>query len=335
VVGVARSCARREADAVLRVALVIPNWNGRGWLEGCLGSIAAQSRPPNEVIVVDNGSTDGSREWLAERWPRVRVIAHDENLGFAVAANRGIEAADAEAVALVNTDVELAPEWLERMLAALESGTDVAAVACKMVELERPDRLYDTGDILRRDGVCEQRGRFHLDVGRYERAGEVFAACAGAAVYRREAVLALGGFDERFFSYLEDVDLGLRLRLAGWSCRYEPAVARHASGGSSGQLALPVAGWVARNTLLLAAKAFPVRWAPLMLYRQAAWAWRAARAGVLGAHLAGLAAVLPALPGALRERRRLRRTATIPIEEVVPARPVRGARAGGHARAPE
>ncbi len=334
-VGVARSCAPREADAVLRVALVIPNWNGRGWLEGCLGSVAAQSHRPDQVIVVDNGSTDGSREWLAERWPGVRVIAHAENLGFAVAANRGIEAADAEAVALVNTDVELAPEWLERMLAALEGGGDVAAVACKMVDLERPDRLYDTGDILRRDGVCEQRGRFHEDVGRYEQAGEVFAACAGAALYRRDAVRAVGGFDESFFAYLEDVDLGLRLRLAGWRCSYEPVEARHAGGGSSGRLARPVAGWVARNTLLLVVKAFPLRWAPLVLYRQAAWAWRAARAGVLRAHLAGLAAALPALAGALRERRRLLRAAVVPMEEVVPARPVRGPRAGGHARARE
>jgi len=297
--------------------------------------VAAQSHRPDQVIVVDNGSTDGSREWLAERWPGVRVIAHAENLGFAVAANRGIEAADAEAVALVNTDVELAPEWLERMLAALEGGGDVAAVACKMVDLERPDRLYDTGDILRRDGVCEQRGRFHEDAGRYEQAGEVFAACAGAALYRRDAVRAVGGFDESFFAYLEDVDLGLRLRLAGWRCRYEPVEARHAGGGSSGRLARPVAGWVARNTLLLVVKTFPLRWAPLVLYRQAAWAWRAARAGVLRAHLAGLAAALPAFGGALRDRRRLLRAAVASMEEVVPARPVRGPRAGGHARAPE
>ena len=122
----------------------------------------------------------------------------------------------------------LAPDWLERMAGGAGSAPDVAAVACKMVELRGPGELYDAGDVLRRDGVCEQRGRFERDDGRFDEPGEVFAACAGAALYRRGAVLDVGGFDERFFLYLEDVDLGLRLRLAGWGCRYEPVVARHA-----------------------------------------------------------------------------------------------------------
>jgi GT2 family glycosyltransferase len=181
--------------------------------------------------------------------------------------------------------------------------------------------------------VCEQRGRFRADDGRYDEPGEVFAACAGAAAYRCDAFLAAGGFDERFFAYLEDVDLGLRLRLAGWSCRYEPAVARHAGGGSSGQLARPVGAWVARNTLLMVARSFPVRWLPLVLYRQIAWAWHAARSGQLRAHVRGLAAALPALPSMLRERGGLRRRATVPVAAVVPPRAIRGPRAAGHARA--
>jgi GT2 family glycosyltransferase len=313
-----------------RTVAVVPNWNGARWLPGCLASLRAQTRPFGEIVVVDNGSTDGSAA-LAEQ-SGARVVRLDRNHGFAVAANRGIAAAEgAEAVALVNTDVELEPDWHECMAGALADG--VAAVACKMVSLSDPSVLDDTGDFLRRDGVCEQRGRGRRDDGRWDAPGEVFAACAGAALYRRSAVLAVGGFDERLFSYLEDVDLGLRLRLAGWRAAYEPAVARHAGGGSAGQLARPVSGWVERNTLLLVAKAFPLRWLGPVAYRQAAWMVAAARGGALRAHLGGAAAALPLLPAMLRERRALRRTAVVPIEQVVDRRPWRGPEAGGHPRA--
>ena len=313
----------------MRAAVVIPNWNGRRWLAGCLDAVAAQAHPPTETVLVDNGSTDGSLELVTERYPEVRLVALKRNTGFAAAANRGIEAVDAEAVALVNTDVVLAPDWLARTCAALEEDAGLAAVACKMVDLDDPG-LYDAGDVLRRDGACEQRGRFQRDDGRFDAPGEIFAACAGAALYRRAAVRAVGGFDERFFAYLEDVDLGLRLRLAGWRCRYEPAVARHAGGGSSGGLARSPAGWVERNTLLLVAKAFPLRWAPLVAYRQLAWAWHALRRRRLREHLAAAASSLPLLGAMLRERRRLRRMAVCEIAEVVPAMPVRRRRAGGH-----
>jgi GT2 family glycosyltransferase len=219
----------------MEAAVVIPNFNGVRWLPGVLETVARQTRAPAEVLVVDDGSTDGSLALLAERFPAVRVLALGENGGFARTANAGLRAVGAEAVALVNTDVRLAPDWLERALAALRPSD--AAVATKMVDLDDPSLLYDAGDVLRRDGACEQRGRFERDTGRYDEPGEVFSACAGAALYRREAVLACGGFDERFGTYLEDVELGLRLQLAGWRCRWEPrAVAEHAGGGSTGSL---------------------------------------------------------------------------------------------------
>jgi GT2 family glycosyltransferase len=307
-------------------ALVIPNHNGRRWIAGCLESVRAQTRAPDDVLVVDNGSTDGSDD-LAEALPGVRVLRLGRNVGFAAAANRGLAEVSAQAVGLVNTDVVLAPDWLERACDALGEG--VASVATKMVDLEDPGVVYDAGDVLRRDGVCEQRGRFGPDDGRWDAPGEVFAACAGAALYRRAAVRAVGGFDERFFLYLEDVDLGLRLRLAGWACRWEPrAVARHAGQGSAGPRS--PAHWAQRNTLLLGAKAFPARWAGPFLYRQAAWAWHAARERRLLAHLRATAAALPALPAMLRERRRLRDRAVIPVEEAIPARPWRGPAAADH-----
>ncbi len=309
----------------MTASVVVPNFNGRRWLPGCLDSLAAQTLAPTEVVVVDNGSSDGSAA-LASGRPGVRVVELGRNLGFAAAANRGIGSVETESVALVNTDVVLAADWLERMEAALGSAPDVGAVACKMVDLEDPSVLYDAGDVLRRDGVCEQRGRFERDDGSFDEPGEVFAASAGAALYRRGAVLDVGGFDERFFLYLEDVDLGLRLRLAGWRCRYEPAVARHAGEGSA-PAGGPTAGtWVERNTLLLAAKAFPLRWAPQVLYRQAGWAWHSLRERRLRAHLSGAARALPLLPAVVRERRRPRAWAVIPLDEVVPALPIRRGR---------
>jgi len=320
-----------DSVAAVDVAVVIPNFNGARWLPGVLDSVAAQTLAPVEVLVVDDGSTDGSRALLAERFPDVRVLARPRNGGFARTANAGVAAVSAEAVALVNTDVVLAPDWLAQAAAALAAAPRAAAVATKLVELDDPTVLYDAGDVLRRDGACEQRGRFERDGGRYDAPGAVFSACAGAALYRRAAVAAAGGFEERFGTYLEDVDLGLRLQLAGWTCRWEPrAVARHAGGGSSAVLRGGPGAWVQRNTLLLVARTFPVRWLPLVAYRQAGWAWHAARTGGLGAHLAGTRMALPLLPAFLRERRALRAAARVPIEAVVPARPVRGPRAGGH-----
>ena len=315
-----------DSVAPVDVAVVIPNFNGAHWLPGVLASVAAQTAAPAETVVVDDGSTDGSPALLAADFPWVRVVARGENGGFARAANAGIGATSAEAIALVNTDVVLDPGWLETAATALAGHPRAASVATKLVDLADPALLYDAGDVLRRDGACEQRGRFERDTGAYDAPGEVFSACAGAALYRRSAVAAAGGFDERLGMYLEDVELGLRLRLAGWTCRWEPrAVAAHAGEGSSGG----AGAQLERDTLLLVARAFPLRWLPYVAYRQAGWAWHAARDGTLRVHAAGAAAALPLLPAMLRERAALR-PGRRPVDAIVPRRPIRGPRAGGH-----
>jgi hypothetical protein len=311
------------------VSVVIPNWNGRRWLPGCLASLALQQLPAAEVIVVDNGSADDSLAYLQADHPGVRVLGLGANTGFARAANRGIAAAASELVALINTDVELEADWLAVMCAALGDDSRVGAVACKMLQLDDRRAIYDAGDVLRRDGACVQRGRFERDDGRFDAPGDVFGACAGAAVYRRDAVLGVGGFDERYFAYLEDVDLALALRRAGWRCRYVPAVALHAGGGSA-----PRPGahhfYVQRNSLLLIAKAFPVRWLPLVAYRQLSWLREAVRERRLGIHLRACAAALALLPAVLRERRRRGGRDAVPISEVIPRMPIRGPEAAGH-----
>jgi hypothetical protein len=314
------------------VTVVVPAWNGERWLPGLFESLAAQTQQPDEVIVVDNGSTDGTLEWLAREAPQARVLAQGRNTGFAMAANRGLLAAPSEFVALLNTDVVLAPDWIEIMATRLAAEQGCASVACKMVRLGSETVLDDCGDVLRRDGVCEQRGHGRRDDGRWDAPGEVFGACAGAALYRRSAVREAGGFDERFFSYLEDVDLALRLQLGGWRCAYEPrAVARHAGGGSSDQLSTPVAYWTARNTVLLLSKYWPARWLPFVAYRQLSWLDHAGRHGRLGTHVRGLLAGLRVGISGVRERRAWR-TKPVPVEVAVPRRPWRGSRAGGHPR---
>lgn len=327
---------------------MVPVHNGRGWLPACLAALEGQGFC--EVVVVDDASTDGTAGWLVAEHPEIRVVpfgggglasgtrprrkAARGPLGFAEAAQAGIDAATGDAVALVNADVELAPGWLGATAAALGADAGCGAVACKLVRRADPGTIDDAGDVLRRDGVCEQRGRFHRDDGRFDEPGECFSACAGAAVLRTEAVRAVGGFDERFFLYLEDVDLGLRLRLAGWRCWYEPAaVARHAGGGSAQHSARPIAGWVQRNTLLLVLRSFPARWAPFVLYRQTAWLWHSLRAGEAGTLLRGAAAALALAPAMLRERGAQRRASCVPVDVVIPARPWRGRRAGGNRRA--
>jgi GT2 family glycosyltransferase len=309
---------------VTSVSVVIPNYDGARWLPGLLTSLAAQTASAGETIVVDNASRDGSREWLAGEHPGVRVLALQRNTGFAHAANLGIDAAAGELVALLNPDVELAPDWLAR-LAARFADPGIVAAAGKMVSLSDPRELYDAGDFVRRDGACLQRGRGRRDDGAYDEPGEVFGACAGAAMYRRAAVLAAGGFDERYFMYLEDADLALALRAAGGRCAYEPAVARHAGGGSADREGAHHP-WVTRNTILLLAKWFPLRWTLPISYRQAALLVLAARERRLGEHLRALAAGVVHAPAARRARPRL----AVPVEQLVPVAPWRGPAAEGH-----
>ncbi|HWH93827.1 MAG TPA: glycosyltransferase family 2 protein [Baekduia sp.] len=317
----------------MRVAVVVPNRDGRRWLPGMLAALRAQTRAPDRIVVVDDASRDDSVAFL--RGEGVEVVERSEPGGFAAAVNAGLAVVGpgCDAVALVNTDVALDPQWLARSVEVLEAAPEAGAVACKMVGMDDPGLIDDAGDALRRDGVCEQRGRGRRDDGRFDAPGEVWGACAGAALYRRAAVAQVGGLDESYGMYLEDVDLALRLRLAGWTCRYEPVVARHAGAGSGA----PVGYFVARNTLLLVVRWFPARWLPYVAYRQASWLVDAARRGpgALVEHVRGLAAALPRLPAAWRARQGVGGTQRAAMERAVPARAWRGPAAGGHPEATE
>ena len=290
------------------VSVVIPSWNGRRQLGGVLESLEAQRFDDFEAIVVDNGSTDGSVEYLAEEWPWVRVLALDTNRGFAEAVNAGIAAGTSRYVALLNNDVELEPGWLEATTAVLDREPGTASVASKLLEWSRRNVLDGAGDLVGWDGYCVRRGKGQRDRGQYDESPRVLSACAAAALYRRQALDEVGPFDERFFAYIEDVDWGLRAQLAGWDCIYEPtAVAYHVGGESSSRIAGFELFQCHRNILLMMVKDFP---APA-LFAFVPWAVVRRFGSLVRAYLRGDAALLlrawraagAELPAALEARR--------------------------------
>jgi GT2 family glycosyltransferase len=225
---------------VPRAAVVVPNWNGAHFLGECLDSLQQQT-VPGEVIVVDGGSTDGSAELVQERFPRATLLSLPGNLGFAGAANRGIEQAmrnGAEYVALLNNDALAEPDWLARLIATAESHPEAGVVASKLLRYDR-QHIDSTGDFYSSWGWAYPRGRDELDHGQYDapELREVFCGSGGASLFRAQMLEAVGLFDEDYFAYLEDQDLGFRAQLRGWRARYEPAaVAYHHMMGTSAGL---------------------------------------------------------------------------------------------------
>jgi GT2 family glycosyltransferase len=205
------------------VSVIVPNWNGRHLLADCLSAMGAQTWQDYEIIVVDNGSTDGSAPWLQEHYPSVRVIANLENLGFPAAVNQGIRASDAPYVATLNNDVQVEPGWLAALVKAIESDARVGMCASKMLFAHSPDMINSAGVCLDRACMAWDRLGGEPDTNRETNPVEVFGACAGAALYRRVMLEQIADFDEDFFAYLEDVDIAWRARLVGWRCLYVPA----------------------------------------------------------------------------------------------------------------
>jgi GT2 family glycosyltransferase len=220
----------------LTVAVLIVNWNAGPLLDRCLAALAAQQRPPDRVIVVDNASSDDSLSLAAEHLRSAEVIRLRENVGFARANNiAAAAAADADAYVLLNPDAFAEPGWLQALVSAALRHHDVAAFASRMLLDAAPQYLDGAGDSYHVSGRAWRIGHGRADSPAMRHEREVFAPCAAAALYRRAAFAEVGGFDERFFCYFEDVDLGFRLRLRGHRALYVPdAVVRHVSSALSG-----------------------------------------------------------------------------------------------------
>lgn len=220
-----------------RAAVVVPNWNGAHFLTECLSSLRRQTHPA-EVIVVDGGSTDGSAELLRRRFPSVTLLALKENPGFAAAVNRGIEHAlrgRVDYVALLNNDAVAERDWLIRLVSAAEAHPDAGIVTSKLLRYDRV-HIDSTGDFYSSWGWAYPRGRDEVDEGQYDapELREVFCGSGGASLLRVRMLADVGLFDEDYFAYLEDQDLGFRAQLKGWRARYEPsAVVYHHMMGTS------------------------------------------------------------------------------------------------------
>ncbi|BCX02404.1 MAG: glycosyl transferase [Candidatus Roseilinea sp.] len=249
---------------------------GRKWLPDCLAALRVQTFRDFEIIVVDNASSDGSAEWLAAQ-PDVRVIRNERNLGFAAACNQGIRASDAPFVALLNDDTQPDPQWLEALVRAMQhpqsliahpQSLRVGACASLMLFADRPSVVQSAGIAMDRAAIAWDRLRgCPADSAEVQRPCEVFGASGGACLYRRAMLDEIGLFDERFFAYLEDVDLAWRAQRAGWRCLYVPqARVLHYTSATSGEGSAFKNRLLGRNKVWLAVKNARLRDVPLIAF---------------------------------------------------------------------
>lgn len=222
---------RQEEDGEIRSTIIIPNYNGINYIENCLGSLEAE---PANVIVVDNGSTDGSRELVEEKFPSVKVIALADNQGFCKAINMGIIDSGTTYVILLNNDTVVRRGFVRALEEPLQRDKKIFSGAAQMINLKKPHLIDDAGDYYCALGWAFAAGK-DKDREAYQRERDIFASCGGACIYRREVLSQIGLLDENHFAYLEDIDIGYRARIAGYRNLYIPgAQVYHAGSGFSG-----------------------------------------------------------------------------------------------------
>lgn len=290
-----------------RIDIVIPNWNGRSMLGHCLTSLQQQTARNFRVIVVDNGSEDGSADYVHRDFPDVTVICLRENTGFSRAVNCGIEAATADWILLLNNDMEVAPDCLEHLQSAVADYNDYDFFALKMLDFHGREYLDGAGDGILRGGVGYRLGTMEKDQQMYQHNRETFGACAGAALYSRHFFSSVGLFDPDFFAYLEDVDLNLRARRYGLRCLYlSEALVYHVGSATSGSKINPLTIRLStRNNLWVVAKNYSLSLLlrfilPFLIY-QLAWLCFCAKKGMVVPYLQGLVEGLRAL-GKMRKK---------------------------------
>lgn len=292
------------------VTVVVVNYNSGEYLRGCLASLKQQTFTDFEVIVVDNASTDDSLARAGEGQDRLTVLKQDRNLGFAAGNNVGARAGRGRWLALLNPDAVAEPGWLAAMLAAVEARPSHRLVACLQYNLADATRLDGAGDCYLAYGFA-WRGGFGHPSSEAPEAGECFAPCGAAALYPRELFLEAGGFEESYFCYHEDVDLGFRVRLMGERCQFVPgAVVRHAGSAISGRTSDFSVFHGMRNGVWTYVRNMPgallVLTLPVWFVGSIALVLRGAVRGVFAPTVKGYAAAFGGLGQALAARKRMR-----------------------------
>ncbi len=242
------------------VSIIIVNWNGKQLLPECLDSLRAQAASDKEVILVDNGSQDGSADYVQDRYPEVTVVRLPQNRGFAGGNNAGMVHASGKYIAFLNNDTRTDPAWLANLLSTAEAcPPSVGMWACKILSYDQPDVIDNVGLLMYPDGLARGKGRLERDNGQYDAPAEAFFPSGCAGLYRRSMLEEIGLFDEDFFAYADDVDLGLRGRLAGWGCRYVPSARVYHKYSSSSSAYSPLKAFlVERNRIWVLLKYFPI-----------------------------------------------------------------------------
>lgn len=221
-------------ESIMKVTVVIPNYNGQKFIKTCLDALRLQSLREFETLVIDNASQDGSYEYVKEHYPEVKLIRLKKNYGFSAAVNKGITLSETPYVILLNNDTEVAPHFVEELVKAIEASEDIFSVSSKMINFTDRTVMDDAGDLYSIFGWGFQRG-VGQPVENFTENDEIFSACAGAAIYRKKVFEEIGLFDLKHFAYLEDMDLGYRARIRGYRNLYcAKAIVYHVGSGTSG-----------------------------------------------------------------------------------------------------
>lgn len=297
------------------ISVVVLNWNGKHFLADCLGAMQHQTFRDFETILVDNGSSDGSVEYVRSDFPDVIVLALQENRGFTGGNIAGYARASAPLVVLLNNDTEAHPRWLEEIHKASQAHPEAGSFASKMMYFDERGRVENCGFSLGLEGATIDIGRDELDGPTWSQAREVFGGCGGAVAYRRKMLEDVGFFDDDFFMTYEDVDLSFRAQLRGYTCVYVPqAVVYHRYRATNRKTPARQVFYSQRNIDYLYLKNMPlalmVRSAPQRLLYEIGAAIYFARQGTGTAFLKSKWDVLCHLPSLLRKRSEIQRGRT-------------------------